>query len=173
MPTVKRIISFEDIDGNPVTEEWYFSLGKTDVLDMEVAHRVDVVEYLTTIVKERRSRDLLTLFRDLLMKSVGKRSGNRLDKSEAIVQEFKNGGAYEQLFSELLEMDDAGASFFNSMMPKDVQEQIAEKANRVYTPAELLAMTDDEFYAAVGTSDIREMSKEHMQVAFQRKSNAA
>jgi hypothetical protein len=169
---VKRTIRFLDLDGEPVEQDWYFSLGKTDALEMDLVHHEDVAEYLNDILKNKDSRKLLEVWKELLFRSVGKREGNLLVKNDEVLREFKQGGAYEQFFSELVEADDAGAEFFLSIMPADVQVKVVEEQNKTYTKDELMSMTDDEF-AQVAGRDVTEMSKEHMQIAFLRKTSKA
>lgn len=170
---VKKTIRFQDLDEQWVEQDWYFSLGKTDVLDMDFIHNKDVAEYLTKIMKDKNSRELLKVWKDLLFRAVGKRIGNQLVKNDEILAEFRQGGAYEQFFSELIESDDAGASFFVAIMPSDIQEKVAKEQAKVWSKEELLAMSDGDFYQAVGTRDITAMSKEHMQIAWQRKNSEA
>lgn len=169
---VKKEITFEDLDGNEITQEWWFRLDKTDALDMDIVHEKDPANYLKQIMKDQDSRKLLRVWRELLFASVGKREGNLLVKSPEILAEFQQSGAYNQFFSELIEADDAGASFFVSIMPKDVQEKIQKDDGRVYTKDELLAMTDEEFDQVAGT-DTKKMTQEHFQIAFQRRNAKA
>jgi len=167
MGVVKRAISFENIDGEETTEEWYFSLGKKDVMDMELAHRADVQDFLKQIVKNRDGRELLKLWRELLFRAVGERQGNLLMKSDEIRQRFEFGGAYEQFLTELVEDLEAGAQFFISIMPSDVQAKAVEEATRTYSKEKLLGMSDEEF-ARIAGKDFMDMSKEHQIIAFQR-----
>lgn len=171
---VKRVISHNDLDGNPVSEAWYFSLGKTDALEMDLAHHENVEQYLTDLIKDakKNSREILKVWKELLFSSVGQREGNLLVKDESIVRKFRYSGAYEQLLGELMDEDDAGASFFVSIMPQDIQERIADKKDKQYTKDEMLSMTDAEFDSNIGT-DLRVMTKEQQLVAFQRRTGKA
>lgn len=174
---VKRTICFKDLDDQDVKQDWYFSLDKADIVEMDIIHEhsgseEDVMKYLQSILKEKRSRELLDLWKELLFRAVGKRVGSLLVKDEEAVREFRYGGAYRQFFSEIIEMPDAGSAFFLSIMPTDVQAKVAEQQARLYSKDELLAMTDEEFAEVAGT-DVTEMSKEHMQIAFLRKTSKA
>lgn len=172
---VKRTISHEDLDGNPISEDWYFTLGKTDVLEMDIVHEHDdVPAYLASILKDAKnhSREILELWKEMLFRSVGQRKGNLLVKDEATLQKFRYSGAYEQFLGELLDEEDAGASFFMSIMPKEVQNQITQEQTKVWTKDEMLAMSDEEFDRHFGT-DLRDMTKEQQLVAFQRRTGKA
>lgn len=170
---VKKVIRFNDLDGNPVEKVYYFSLGQTDVIEMDMIHdQEDVPAYLKSIVENKDSRELLRVWKELLFRAVAERVGNRLDKSQEVIDEFKGSGAYEQFFSELVSSEDAGASFFVSIMPADAQEKAAAEQNREYTEEELLSMSDEQFDKIAGT-DTKKMSKEHFHIAFQRRNRTA
>lgn len=167
---VKRTISHNDLDGNPVSEDWYFTLGKTDVLEMDVVHdHEDVPAYLAAILKDAKnhSRDILELWKEMLFRSVGQREGNLLVKDDAILRKFRYSGAYEQFLSELLDEDDAGASFFMAIMPKEIQDRVSAEQNKKYEKEEMLAMTDAEFSKAFGTDETA-WDREVLVVAMQR-----
>lgn len=171
---VKRTITCNDPDGIPITRDWYFALGKTDMLEMDVVHDYeDVPAYLASILKDPKghSRELLKLWKEMLFHSVGVRDGNLLIKDESVIRDFRFSGAYEQLLGELMDEDDAGASFFVSIMPSDVQAKVAEETTHVWTKEEMLGMTDEEFDKHIGT-DLRNMTKEQQLVAFQRRNGA-
>lgn len=172
MSVVKRNISFQDLDGNPVEEEWYFELSEADAAEMDLAHHENVEAYLTDILERKDSKSWMAVLKEIMIAAVGKREGKLLVKDDAIRREFKFGGAYKQFFSELIEMEDAGNQFFVSVMPQNIQAKVAEELNKKYSKEELLAMTDEEFAKVAGT-DVAEMSKEHMQIAFVRKTSKA
>jgi hypothetical protein len=175
MGAAHQEITFTDPDGNRVTETWWFQLDETDAIEMDVIHELiqkgDPETYLRGIVERKDSRALLDLWRDMLIASVCKREGKLLVKGPEIVKEFRFGGAYRQFFSELITSDDAGASFFVKIMPERLHQQAAEAARPDYSNQELLDMSDEDFYKAAGTSDLREMDKRFMTLAMQRLSN--
>lgn len=167
--TVKRPIRFLDLDGNPVEEDWYFLLDMADVAEMNLVHdHEDVEEYLISIIKNKDSKRWVSIMKELIFASVGKREGNAFVKDSDITREFSRGGAYRQLFSELIDSPDAGASFFEQMMPDSVRRRAAEEQKKAHSKEDLLAMTDEEFDRIVGT-DLREMTKEQQTIAFQRR----
>lgn len=178
MAAVRKVISFTDIDGNPVTEEWWFQLGLTDAMEMDFFHEGDPGKYFMEIVQNQNSRQLLKVWRDLLFASVGVRKeidGRKiLVKNDEVRERFQHGGAYEQFFSEIIESDDAGASFFQDILPEELKKKAAEQAElpKSYTDHELLDMSDEEFYAAAGTSDLKLMDKRFTTLAMRRLSNS-
>jgi hypothetical protein len=173
---VKRTIRFTDINGEQQEQEYYFALDLDDAVEMRLVNKgAELESYLTKIFKEVNVPEIVKTMKDMLFASVGRREGNLMIKDENVKREFMYGGAYKQLFNELMEeMDKGAAEFFISIMPEQVQKQINEESARVYTKEELLAMTEEEFDRVAGT-DPKKMSTEHFQIAFDRriKKNAA
>jgi hypothetical protein len=165
---VPRTIRFRDLDGNFVEQDWYFSLDKTDTLEMGLIHNEDVSHFLNNVIMSRDSLQLLRVWKDLLIRSVGERQGRLLVKDDNIRREFRQGGAYEQLLMELVESDDTGAGFFLSIMPDEIQNMINEEQAREYSREELLSMTDEEFSRVAGDDESR-MSRKHLMISLQRK----
>jgi hypothetical protein len=176
MGAVMQPITFPDIDGNVVTEEWWFQLDETDAIEMDILHDAlksdgDPESFLQGIMDRKDSKMLLRLWKEILLNSVGRREGKKIVKDKATVDEFQYGGAYRKFFGEIITSEDAGVKFFMNLMPQDVQQKAAEKAARTYSNDELLAMNDEEFYKAAGTSDLRNMDQRFMTLAMNRLSN--
>ena len=173
MAVVKKSISYETPDGVPVTKEYYFQLGKADVLEMDVVHDYpDIEDYLAALFKDPKNhtREIIDVWKQMLFHSVGERKGDLLIKGPEVIERFRYSGAFEELLSQLLDEDDAGASFFTSIMPADTQEKIAS-TQREYSKEELLGMTDEEFARVAGTKK-KGMSKKYLVIYMQRKEAA-
>lgn len=172
MPAVKKTISYTNLDGEKVSEDWWFSLGQTDMIEMDVTHMKDREEFLAAIVKDNNTRNLLDLWKDMLFKAVGRREGNYLVKDGQILKEFVGSGAYEALYEEIANSDDAGWSFFQTMMPDGFIDKAAEASqqekSKKYSTSELLNMSDEEFYKAAGTDRVQDMDKFFMAIAMKR-----
>lgn len=169
MAVIPKEITFTNHDGEQVTETWWFGLEPADVVDMEIAHLPNPAEYLTQILKDHDSRALLELWRELLWRSVGKRVGKLFVKDQETLREFKFGGAFNQFFTDLCTSEDAGASFFTSILPENIQQKIQEEQTKEYTKDELLAMSDEDFERIAGT-DTKKMSEAHFMIAYERRS---
>lgn len=173
MGAATKDITFTDVDGEEVTETWHFQLDESDAAEMDLVHELlkmgNPEQYLRDIVENKDSKALLNLWRELLMASVGKREGKLIVKDAETLRKFRYGGAYRKFFTELITMDDAGASFFAQIMPDDIQKQMNEKAAPTYTDDELMAMSWPDFYKAAGTDKIEKMDKRFTPIAFRRK----
>jgi hypothetical protein len=168
----KEVITFEDLDGNEVTEEWYFSLAESDIAELPFMHDENLDEVLTGIAKKKDSHAWMEILKMVILASVGKREDNLLVKDAKTKRQFEYGGAYREFFSKLITAGDAGYGFFQSTLPPRLLKQIEVQENREYTKDEMLAMSEEEFVAAFG-SDEKKYSQEVLLVAFQRRNNSA
>lgn len=171
---LQREITFPDFDGEMITETFWFNLTKAEIAEMFLSHEGgDFAEYLREIVRAENGGEVIAAFKKILSASVGKREGKRFTKNEEITAEFMESNAYSELFVELIKDPGAMASFIKAVVPADMAETIAENeqtSEKKYTDAELLSMSDAEFERVAGRNP-RDMTKQHLQIAFERKNN--
>lgn len=119
---LKKTFTYEDFDGNSVTEDFYFNLTQAEILRIEM--ETDKAVGLEAIVKEleaaRDGKRLMDLFTKIIRMSIGKKSidGKRFIKSNEIADEFMQTQAYSDLLMELISDSKKGAEFFNAIIPK-------------------------------------------------------
>jgi hypothetical protein len=173
---IKKTLTYQDLDGNSVDEEFYFSLSMPEITMMEVSHSNGLEEYLQNIIKSKDGAAIITAMQDMVAMSVGKRSenGRFVEKSSLITQSFMQSGAYEEFFLELVTNADAASEFITGIVPKDMAARIESRTSgaevkKEYTTAELLQMSHEDFVKAVGSADPMKMSHEHLVIAMQRR----
>lgn len=123
---VKKI-KFTDYDGNEREMEYYFHLSKSEVAEWLMAsgeYTLDKV--LERLSQTQNTKEIMELYKDIVRRSYGVKSldGISFDKSEEVWNKFYHSEAYSELFMELA--GDAGkfADFVNSIIPKDLSEEI-------------------------------------------------
>lgn len=123
---LKRVIEYMDLDGNPVTDEFYFNFSKPELVEMLGDFPDGLEGYLKMIASDRRGGDIIRIFRDILSKSVGRRSedGKRFIKDDEARSAFMDSDAYSVMFMELVTNAQKAAEFFNGVIPKDLVEQV-------------------------------------------------
>ena len=109
---LKKTLTYSDLDGNPVTEDFYFSLSKAEIAEMELSYDGGLQTHLKRIVANKDGAAIIGAFKNILTSSVGRRSedGRRFIKSDEITQEFMQTDAYSELFMELVTDADASAA---------------------------------------------------------------
>lgn len=125
---LKKTITYQDLDGNPVTEDFYFNLSKAEIAEMELSYDGGFSGYLKKIIESQNGAEIIAVFKSIIMKAVGRRSedGKRFIKSEEITNDFLQTDAYSQMFMELVTDADAASNFIQGIVPSDMNEAISK-----------------------------------------------
>lgn len=176
---LKKTITFEDLDGNKISEDFYFNLSKAEIAEMELSQKGGLIEYIQKIVKEEDGAKLVELFKGLIVNTVGKRSddGRRFIKSQEIRDDFTQTNAYSELFMELVTNSDSAAEFVNGIVPASLEndprlKELAAKTTTTEQPATTADVPDWLNEGRTPTPDeVRNATPEQLQMAFARKQN--
>ena len=116
---LKKTITYTDYDGVQRTEDFYFNLSKAEIAEMELSTAGGLDKTINRIVAEQDGARIIALFKDLVLKSYGKKSddGRRFIKTQELRDEFSQTEAYSDLFMELATDADAAAAFVNGIVP--------------------------------------------------------
>lgn len=116
---LKKKITYTDYNGTERTEDFYFNLTKTEIMEMELGTNGGFVEMIQRIVDAQDAPSIIKVFKDVILKSYGEKSpdGKRFIKSKEISDAFSQTEAYSQLFMELATDADAAAEFVNGIVP--------------------------------------------------------
>lgn len=123
---LKKTIKYEDLDGNPIVEDFYFNLNKAEIAELELSHLGGLKEYVTNIVKSKDGAAIIAAFKMLIARSYGQRSedNKHFIKSEKLSLSFINSEAYSELFMELVTNSEAAADFIRGVIPASLREKI-------------------------------------------------
>lgn len=169
-----KAITYPNLDGQQVTEEHHFNLTKAEAVEMNFSRQGGVEEYARRIVEAESHGELIALFKDLILRTYGRREGQRFVKKQEYTDEFEQTGAYSELFIELATNAEEAIKFFRGVVPPDMQSRVDEVASpqtREYSDEELLKMPWSEFYKAAGGQDDKNWDKRFLLLGFRRKSN--
>ena len=116
---LKERITFTDYNGVERTEDFYFNLTESETMEMEMLKDGGMAEYCQRIIDSTNVPDLITIFKDLILKSYGEKSqdGRRFVKSKEISDAFSQTEAYSKLFMKLATDATAAAAFVNGIIP--------------------------------------------------------
>lgn len=126
---LKKTITYEDYDGNTRTEDLYFYLSKSELMDMELTTPGGFANKLERVTKAQDGAEIMKIFKEIILKSYGEKSEdgrafikkrNGVNLSEA----FEQTEAYNQLYTELLTNPDKASAFVNGIMPKDIMNEV-------------------------------------------------
>lgn len=125
---LKHEITYEDFNGDTITEYFYFNLSKTELIELEHEYDRGFASNIEAIVEAKNTKELISEFKKLILMSYGKKSedGKRFIKNDELREEFSQTAAFNELFIKLATDDAAAAAFVNGIIPKDMAKSIEE-----------------------------------------------
>lgn len=121
---------YEDFNGVSRKEDFYFNLSEAEITEMELSVEGGLVEMMNRIVKAKDNKQIIALFKDIILRSYGEKSqdGKRFIKSQELRDAFSQTRVYSDLFMELATDDVAAANFVNGILPAQKSSTAPEKA---------------------------------------------
>lgn len=126
---LKKTIKFTDYFGEERTQDFYFNLTKSELMEMNLSADGGVERLIDKIIQTKDRKKLVTYFKDIILRSYGEKSddGFQFMKGEKISKRFEQSPAYDQLFMELATDAEKAANFINGIVPKEVSEQMKKQ----------------------------------------------
>ena len=120
---LKKTITFKDYNDVERTEDHYFNLKKSELLELQLSVEGGLTQYIQKLISQQDMPKLMELFKKIVKASYGVKSddGRRFMKSEEIFKEFEETEAYSELFMEISTDDKKAAEFFNAIIPPELQ----------------------------------------------------
>lgn len=125
---LKKTITYKDYNGLERTENFYFNLTETEIMEMEVGTVGGLAEMITKIVEAKDAPAIMKTFKDLLLKAYGEKSldGKRFEKKNGqLAEAFAETEAYSIIFMELVTDAEKAAEFINGIVPANLQQNTA------------------------------------------------
>lgn len=131
---LKKLIKFENFDGQPDSQIAYFNLSKSEITKWELEESVineegndytgGLKDRIDQIMKSRQGGKIMAMLEDVLRRSYGIKSddGTSFDKDPAHFEAFKKTAAYDALFMELITGGEYAAEFIGSLLPADMRQ---------------------------------------------------
>ena len=125
---LKKTITYSGFDGTQYTEDFWFGLTKSDLIEMEASTPGGMQAYVTRISQTQDVKAVLEMVKSLIVKSYGKKSpdGTRFIRSKELSEEFAQTDAYDVLLMEIFSDEKAASAFVNGILPQDVAAQVAD-----------------------------------------------
>lgn len=138
---LKETVNYVDFDGNDVTEELYFNLTQTELVEMSMdlpdditnavgdGNNVDKEVAAAKIIEALGGKGVFEFVKQLLLKSYGRKTANGrgFEKSEELTKEFSQSLAFDAIFMELMSNDVKAAEFVNKIIPSNVLNKANER----------------------------------------------
>lgn len=119
----KLTVSYENFDGETVTEDLYFNLNIRELQEME-EWEVPLTERIAQLTKTQKGKDAFNLMRDIVEIAYGERSsdGKRFVKNPDIRRNFTEGLAYDEVIIQFIDGSLDLGKFIEGLLPKKVFE---------------------------------------------------
>lgn len=126
---ITKTLTYEDYDGNPITEEAYFHLTEADATEM-ITTFGDVGEAFDRGLAEKNPTFIMNALRNLIRMSYGKKlPDGRFVKFDSegrrLGDFFISSDAYSELVNSLFSDENAIPEFVKGIMPAKFKRQLA------------------------------------------------
>jgi hypothetical protein len=159
---LKKDISYHDLDGNPITETFWFHLSQAEMAEMAIGKEGadgGFEAWIKKLIASQNGEELVRAFKNILLATIGERSADNKSfiKSDEIRRNFEGSEAYSILFMELLTDADKMSAFVNGIVPASMRDQVETKTKEVVNSPDLATVPT----APVSvTTDIRQSAQE-------------
>lgn len=115
----KKIVPYEDFDGNQRTEEFNFNLTPAETYELQTSLNGGLATLLEKIVAEQDHAQLIKYFKQIVLASYGVKSldGREFVKNDEVRQKFVATEAYSEIFMQLACDTDEAVRFINGILP--------------------------------------------------------
>lgn len=117
---VKKTITFTDYNGTKRTQDYFFDLNETELLELEIDTIGGLEEKLDRTLKRNDQREIYNLFKDIVRASYGEKSddGLRFVKDDDAWKNFIFSPAYNEMIKGFLNDPKSITEFVEGLMPK-------------------------------------------------------
>lgn len=126
---LKRDITYEDFNGDEVTDTYYFNLTKTELMTLGSEFETDYEKILQRIIETKDRAGLIKEFKRIILSAYGEKSedGKRFIKNDELREKFSQTPAYDIMFMEFATNAEKAADFINAVFPKDLAEEVQKE----------------------------------------------
>jgi len=144
---LKKSITFKTLDGNTVTQDFWFNLSKAEIATMELSAKGgSMSKLLIDIVRNQDPAGIISTFELFITKAYGIRSDDnvRFIKSEEIAEGFKQTDAYSELFMEMVTNAESAALFIQGIVPPEVNDNLKKNETTLIKDLQLPPTREEE-----------------------------
>lgn len=119
---IKKSITYTNFLEEEVTEDFYFHLGKAELINLELSEDGSFGNRLLSIVASNDHREMVAEFTKIIGQAYGIRTpdGRGFRKSAEEQETFLSSPAFDALFMELMTDPKTTAEFIQGIVPKDL-----------------------------------------------------
>jgi len=132
---LKKTVTYEDYNGETVTDDFYFNLNKVECMELEysVGANNSLSGSIQTLIDSNDFGTLIAAVKNIVLTAYGVKTpdGKRFIKNANIREEFEQSPAFEEIYWQLVTDPDEAANFISSIVPKNVRDSLGENPKQV------------------------------------------
>lgn len=134
---LKRTITYPDLDGVMHTEDFYFNLNQSEIVEFEAMTKHGLSKTLKRAMEEEDRSVIIPIVKELILRSYGQKSfdGKRFVKNQELRDDFYQSEAYNLLFMELMQSVEAQQAFVVGVMPAAMKTTIIDALKEETPPS--------------------------------------
>jgi len=115
-----KTITYTDYNDVKRTEDFYFELSPSELLEMEMMEVGGLSTFLQKISNAQDTKRVFENFKIFVLKAYGEKSpdGKRFVKSPELSEAFTQTKAFDQMFMEFFTDTQVAVDFVNAIVPK-------------------------------------------------------
>lgn len=113
-----RTVTFENLNGDTVTKDYYFNVTKRELLEMTKKWGANPAEHLRNIAESKDVEKIVNVMDEFLLDAYGvpTADGEGFTKNAQVREDFSNSLAYAELFEQLLDNPIEFADFMTNLI---------------------------------------------------------
>lgn len=123
---LKKTVTYTDYNDVECTEDCYFNLTKSELVEMQASTDGGFDAMLRKIVDEKNVSEIMRIFKELMIKSYGVKSedGKSFKKNDELREAFVNSPVFDEIFMELVQDPEKASEFIKGIIPSALAKQI-------------------------------------------------
>lgn len=123
---LKKTITYTNLFGKEVTEDFYFNYTKAELADKQYSVMGGLDAFLNRIKDAADDTEMYGMFRALILDSYGTISPNGRDfiKTKEQAEAFSHSEPYSIIFMDIVGNEDNAIAFLMGILPKDLSKEI-------------------------------------------------
>lgn len=128
---LKKTVTYTDFNDREQTEDLYFNLTKSELMQSEMLSNGSFSKKLEEISQSEDPAQILQMFKEIIKMAYGVKSqdGRHFLKNDEVWTNFEQSAAFDAFLFELMTQTDVAIDFANGLVPPKLREEI-EAAKR-------------------------------------------
>ena len=126
---IKKPVTYENLDGEMVTKDFFFNLSKSELAEMALTSEsgAGLADEIRIVQETSDIKTILKSFKSIISAAVGRRVGDRFIKDDETRSDLMDTEAYGELFMEIATDSKKAVDFIRGIIPASVLQTVDKK----------------------------------------------